>query len=232
MKKCKICNIIKNYELFGSEKKSKDGKRSVCKECRKIESKTRYKENKEYFLNYNKTNKDKINEIKKIWSQNNKELKKEIQKKYLLNNKEKRKESVGKYYFNNIDKIKKYKEDWNEKNIGYQTNYDKKRKKTDPIYKITKLSRTRIYLFLKQKNINKNNTTFGFIGCKPSELKEYLENQFKDDMSWDNYGKWHIDHIIPLSSAKTNEEVYKLCHYKNLQPLWAEENLKKGSKII
>jgi hypothetical protein len=53
-------------------------------------------------------------------------------------------------------------------------------------------------------------------------------------MSWDNYGfyGWHIDHVIPLSSAKTEEEVYKLCHYTNLQPLWAEDNLKKGSKII
>ena len=51
-------------------------------------------------------------------------------------------------------------------------------------------------------------------------------------MSWENQGKWHIDHITPLSSAKTEEEVYRLCHYTNLQPLWAEDNLKKGSKIL
>jgi len=53
-------------------------------------------------------------------------------------------------------------------------------------------------------------------------------------MNWKNHGKfgWHIDHIIPLSSAKTDEEVFKLCHYKNLQPLWAFENLSKGDKII
>ena len=51
-------------------------------------------------------------------------------------------------------------------------------------------------------------------------------------MKWDNHGKWHIDHIIPLSSAETEEEVYNLCHYTNLQPLWGEDNLKKGKKII
>jgi hypothetical protein len=51
-------------------------------------------------------------------------------------------------------------------------------------------------------------------------------------MSWDNYGYygWHIDHIIPLSSAKTKEEIYKLCHFKNLQPLWWTDNLSKGKK--
>jgi hypothetical protein len=63
-------------------------------------------------------------------------------------------------------------------------------------------------------------------------LKKHLEIQFIEGMSWENQGKWHIDHKIPLSSAKTEEEVYKLCHYTNLQPLWAEDNLKKGSKIL
>ena len=51
-------------------------------------------------------------------------------------------------------------------------------------------------------------------------------------MSWENQGEWHIDHKIPLSSAKTEEELYKLCHFTNLQPMWAIENIKKGSKIL
>ena len=51
-------------------------------------------------------------------------------------------------------------------------------------------------------------------------------------MSWENQGKWHIDHIIPLSSAANEEELYKLCHFTNLQPMWATDNIRKGSKII
>jgi 5-methylcytosine-specific restriction endonuclease McrA len=59
-----------------------------------------------------------------------------------------------------------------------------------------------------------------------------LEKLFKEGMTWENHGEWHIDHIIPISKAKTAEEIYKLNHYTNLQPLWKRENLCKGSKII
>ena len=61
---------------------------------------------------------------------------------------------------------------------------------------------------------------------------EYLENLFTENMNWSNYGEWHIDHIMPLSPANTEEEIYNLCHYTNLQPLWGEDNLKKSNKII
>ena len=83
-------------------------------------------------------------------------------------------------------------------------------------------------------NIVKNNKTFDIVGCTPQYLKEYLENKFTEGMSWVNHSQygWHIDHIIPLSSAKTEDELYKLCHYTNLQPLWAEDNLKKSNKIL
>ena len=63
-------------------------------------------------------------------------------------------------------------------------------------------------------------------------LEDYNMKKCSKCDSWDNYGKWHIDHIIPLSSANNEDEVYKLCHHTNLQPLWAEDNLRKSNKII
>jgi hypothetical protein len=59
-----------------------------------------------------------------------------------------------------------------------------------------------------------------------------FQTKFIDGMNWDNRGEWHIDHIIPLSSAKSEEELRKLCHYTNLQPLWEKDNLKKSNKIL
>jgi hypothetical protein len=92
--------------------------------------------------------------------------------------------------------------------------------------------RVRICGYLKSKNISKNNKTFNIVGCTPEQLKEHLEKQFINGMSWNNRGDWHIDHIIPLSSVKTEEELLKLFHYSNLQPLWAIDNIKKSNKIL
>ena len=94
--------------------------------------------------------------------------------------------------------------------------------------------RNRVRHYIQINNITKKNKTFDIVGCTPEFLKEHLEKQFKNEMTWENYGfyGWHIDHIIPLSSAKNEEELYKLCHYTNLQPLWAKENLSKGTKIL
>jgi hypothetical protein len=88
------------------------------------------------------------------------------------------------------------------------------------------------------KKILKTNKSYIFstfldiVGCSPEFLKKHLENQFVSGMSWDNRSEWHIDHIIPLSSAKTKDELYKLSHYTNLQPLRSEDNLRKSNKIL
>jgi len=79
------------------------------------------------------------------------------------------------------------------------------------------------------REIIKNN--FAIFEQIIEQLKEHLEKQFDENMTWDNYGEWHIDHIIPLSSANTEEEMYKLCHYTNLQPLWAIDNIIKANTI-
>jgi len=126
-----------------------------------------------------------------------------------------------------------------EKRVEYRNNYKdrkhkqrKERRQIDPLFRMINNVRCRIYKYLNKLSITKKNNTFDIVGCSPEFLKEHLENKFSDGMSWDNRSEWHIDHIIPLSSAKTEEELYKLCHYTNLQPLWAEDNLKKSNKIV
>lgn len=79
---------------------------------------------------------------------------------------------------------------------------------------------------------SKNTKVYEALGAERDVVRKHLQEQFRDGMSWENYGEWQIDHIIPLSSAETVEHVVELNHYTNLQPLWAEENLKKSNKIL
>lgn len=72
------------------------------------------------------------------------------------------------------------------------------------------------------------------LGCSIDQLMAYLELKFRPGMSWDNYGKWHIDHVRPLSGFDLTDRIQLLqaCHYTNLQPLWAEENARKSNKDL
>jgi hypothetical protein len=119
--------------------------------------------------------------------------------------------------------------EWRNTNKQKCNDYRRLKYKNDPMYKLKYTLRHRLNKYLKYKKCSLRD----YIGCSMEDLKKYIENQFKDGMSWENHGLygWHIDHIIPISSAKTEEEIYKLCHYTNLQPLWAIENLQKGDRI-
>ena len=205
---CGACKIEKGFECFGKDKKTKTGYKWACHDCRKIESK-KYREN----------NKERRSKTVKDYYENNKEKELLRFKKYREDNKEKRAETLKKSNLKHKDRIKQW---------------DKNKRQTDPVYKLSCSVRNRLRSFLRSKNMTKNHPTFELVGCTPQELKEHLEKQFREGMTWENHGKygWHIDHIIPLSSATTEEELYKLCHYTNLQPLWAEENLSKGNRIL
>lgn len=155
---------------------------------------------------------------RKLKYENNKEIIKDKSKKYYHINKEK-----------NHEKILIRNREWRKNNPTYTT----ERKKIDPIFKITINLRRRLKRYLSFNYITKRSTTSELIGCSPEILRRHIEKKFTEGMSWDKIGNQiHIDHIIPLSSAKTEEEIYKLCHYTNLQPLWAEDNLKKSNKIL
>lgn len=195
---------------------------STCKKCEIDRVKSYKEQNSTKFLEskkkYREKNKDKISSGHKKWREKNKEMLLIRSKKWYFENKEKRIEYEKQYRLENREKINKY-------------FYNKRR--TDSLFKLTCNYRLRIHSFLKKNELSKNDNTTSMIGCVPKQLKIHIENQFTDGMSWDNYGLfgWHIDHIVPLSSAKTEEDLYKLCHYTNLQPLWAKDNWSKSNKL-
>jgi hypothetical protein len=109
--------------------------------------------------------------------------------------------------------------------------YDKERKKIDVGYKMLCNLRTRLYQALKK--LKKSDSTMKLTGCTLEQLKKHIESKFKDRMSWDNYGVWHIDHIIPCAQFDLSDpEQQKICfHYTNLQPMWGEDNMRKGARL-
>ncbi len=193
---------------------SKNG--AYKKGCRCVDCVTNKKEKAHnYYLN----NKDKI--IVKVC--NNKKVKNEYYKQY-----------SAEYYSKNKDKIKLKTKLYRQKNKHKRNKNHLIKVKTDVFYVLKKNIRGRIQAAVKRNSLIKDKKTLDMLGCSISELKIHLEKMFKPNMNWKNYGKggWHIDHIIPLASAKNNiDAFYKLCHYSNLQPLWESENCSKGSKI-
>jgi len=99
----------------------------------------------------------------------------------------------------------------------------------DPVGHLKDTMRKRI---LHMLSTNKSKHTFEYIGCTVEELKKHLEHRFQPGMTWDNRKDWHVDHIRPLNPEYpiTHEELIKRFHYTNLQPLWAEDNMKKGNR--
>ena len=103
----------------------------------------------------------------------------------------------------------------------------REKRSSDPIFKFKAYLRNRIWRAFNSKNWKSNSNSVQLIGCSHEEAFKHIESQFKKGMSWDNYGEWHVDHKICLCEAETKLEMEKLCHYTNLQPLWAIDNFKK-----
>ena len=206
-KVCTTCKVEKVITEFHKEKNGKYGVKSKCKECF-----YEYKKNNPKEKEYRRTNyvrhKDKILAQKKQYKKDNAEKIKEYTKEY-----------------NSRPEVK-------EAKTKYNREYERNRKANDELYKFKKNIQANISRSIRSMGYRKNSRTQDILGCDYNFLRSYLEKQFKDGMTWDNYGEWEIDHIKPISSAKDFADVIKLNHYTNLQPLWAEDNRKKNNKII
>jgi hypothetical protein len=212
---CAKCKESKSVDEFYKRETSKDGLRAECISCelaRRAKHRKANKDNiKEYNRNYRGANKEKIAEKKKAYRKANKE------------------------------KYKAYCEANKEKIAERKKAYIKQRRAKDPLFRLTHVYRVSCRRAFKSIGKKKNNSSLKLLGLETwQQLAKHLSKQFYDHpktgekMTLDNhsfYG-WHIDHIIPISTAKTEEDIIKLCHYTNLQPLWAKDNLNKGNKIL
>jgi hypothetical protein len=219
---CTKCKEEKKVEEFGNHKLTKDKLQCHCKLCINARTKLKHKEYplymKEYYLNNKETY---LNNAKEKYLQNQ-EYYLNKQKDYNKLNKDNRKI----YNYLNKDKIKEYTINYNnsDKRKKQLSEYIKNRYKNNPILKIRSNISTLIYTSFKKAlngKFKKTNKSEYILGCKIEYFLIYLESMFKPEMNWGNHGKiWEIDHIIPTSSAKNKEELLKINHYTNFQPLF------------
>ena len=219
LKKCTSCGeeFPDTTEFF-----HKNGRKlhTQCKVCKK-------EDRKKYARRYKGKYKDK----KAKYRQENKEKIKSWHKENYKQNSEKIKARNREYYQKNSDSIcartKKYREENPEWYREYKREYLK-----NPVNKLKSRMSRGVWGCLCGKQ--KTSRTFKYIGCTVEELWNHLESQFTEGMTRDNYGEWHVDHVKPIASfdfdSDLESELHKAWHYTNLQPLWAKDNISKGSK--
>lgn len=208
-KKCKTCNRIKSKSSFHVYIKNKCGYRHTCIECNRDYNKKYYHENIDYYKKYKNDNKERI-------------------KNYTKNRSEESLIKIKEYrairYINNRDEALKYQREYNKQRYSHKSKC--------PLYRIKNNVSRSIRYALKKGGHVKSKRTRDIIGIDIILFKEYIESKFETWMSWDNYGKyngelnygWDIDHIIPISSAKSESDILLLNHHENLRPLCSYKN--------
>ena len=216
-KKCNICDSVKKITEFYKNQ-------TRCKLC-----------TKQYAID----NKNKIKEYKKSYREKNRDILIEIDKEYYKKNKDIIREKQNIYYLKNKDIIRNIQKEYRETNkdilsikgpLYSKKYYDKN--KGDVLFKLVKRCRSMIGNSLRGNGYLKESKTESILGCSFKEFKLYLESKFEPWMNWANYGLfngelnygWDIDHIIPLDSVENEEDIIKLNHYTNLQPLCSYTN--------
>lgn len=223
---CRICGIEKDITEFRLAKNNNKNfyensknlfYRTECKECEKIKFKEYYKKTREKRLAYKKKYRENHTEERSnYWKNYYNEHKKE-----LYNNRKLWAKKTG-YY-------KKYRE-YNRDKINIR---QKERLKNDYIFKLKRQTRAMIKASFYRRYYLKKDKTEKILGINIEDFIAYLLNTFKENYGyeWNKEEPIHIDHIIPLATANTEEEIIKLCHYTNLQLLKAKDNLRKSAKL-
>ena len=236
MKTCTKCGVEKDEGEFSKNTKNPSGLQCHCKSC--------YRQWREF-------NREKKAASNKRWAEANSErLKAERKANYIANkraildqnrawrkaNPQKKAEAKRAWDEANPEKVRASKKKWKENNKETTRAYEKKRIADDPKFRFVQALRRRVKNAFRSQNARKSVKSLDVLGCSPAEGALRLERQFQPGMTWENHGfgpgKWHIDHIRPVSSFDLSdpEQVRACFHFTNLQPLWQEDNLRKSDK--
>jgi hypothetical protein len=228
-KLCNKCNNEKPLSEMVINKKAKDGFCTICKECKANQRRIFIENNREMI---NLKNRSKYN--------NNKEKESARKREYWTNNKNRlNNEKRGKRSIEEKIKRTNYMINYRSLNKERLNSYRRERRNSDELFKLTSNIRTLISNSFRNNGVRKNSKTNQILGCSIANFKEYLESKWELWMNWGNYGSyngkecfgWDIDHIIPLKTAMNEEDIIKLNHHSNLQPLCSRINrdIKIGS---
>ena len=234
---CKLCISITNKMPENRIKRNQTNKiwRENNKEKVRGYKLKEYEKNKELILLRNKEfrlkNSDRYKEISDMYREKNKEILKNKKKEYREKNRDKLLELTKKWVNENYEKYLEKKRQYNKSEIGLEkkrNNYHKNKEKNNHI-----IAWRRVLInTIKRLGTSKEGKTNELLGYSALELKEHIEKQFIDGMSWDNWGEWHIDHIKPVSKFDKSEKMSIINSLDNLQPLWAKDNLTKSNKLL
>jgi len=229
-KKCSRCGKILLTCKFYKNRSKKDGFSCWCKNCTNIYWQKHREENIKRNREYRIKHTEKVKAYKKKYNLKHIKERRKYDDKYYQENKEKRKVYAKKYNLKHKEKRSKYDKEYYLKHKKEKIKKDKERYQADINFRLKFNLRHRTRKVLRNNKCSLK--TMELLGCTFEEFKKHLSKQFQKGMTFKNYKEWHIDHIIPcrLFDLSQPEEQKQCFNYKNLQPLWAIDNLKKGGK--
>lgn len=239
-KVCSKCKVDQCVQEFCVDRKRKDGRYPQCKTCRR----TAYQVDRAAILEdrkaYYQANQERVKQTVSVYRKNNRDVISLKAKEYSKRNIERRKAYYKEYRAKNLERVREReriyarenKDARYKKSLPYQKEWSRKRRKSDPLFAIKDRVRVKINQSLRSVKKRKSQGTQKYLGCTWRELAIHIERQFTPNMNWDNRDKWHIDHIVPVSSAKTIDELMPLLHFTNLRPLLVKDNLEKSDKRL
>ena len=214
MKICNLCCTEKPLPEYAKQESAIDGLQNKCKACQKRYRENNKQKNDAYIKKYRAENKEKIAVSVKAYSEKNSE---------------KIADYLALYYGKNKKSILEKQKERKQDICHNRRVYKKKRMKEDPVYAMAHRLGVLMRNALKHSGYLKSMKTLEALGCTSAQFKDHLERQFLKGMTWDNRDLWQLDHIMPISSAKTEQEVYDLSHMTNIRPMWAKENMVKSN---